>query len=156
MLRQDQFMAEIDVSWVSNEELCKAYDELRKDLQQLSEHSIGERDSTIQRRARPRPFSQAIMDVVIPVSFITPKIVFTGAEDPEAHLTTFNAQMMILRGTNTMHCKMFMCTFTGTTLSGLLASRTVTSLLSINFLDCSGNNSLLTKLNRQSLLTVLV
>jgi len=56
------------------------------------------------------------MNVVILASFITPKIVFTGAEDLEAHLTTFNAQMMILGGTNVMHCKMFMGTLTGTTL----------------------------------------
>jgi len=43
----------------------------------------------MQTRARPKPFSQAIMDVVVPASFITPKIIFTGTEDPEAHLTTF-------------------------------------------------------------------
>ena len=30
------------------------------------------------------------MDVVMPANFIMPKIVFTGTEDPEAHLTTFN------------------------------------------------------------------
>jgi len=109
-------MAEIDALWVSNEELRKANEELRKDVQQLSERSTGERSSTIQPRARPRPFSQAIMDVIIPASLITPKIVFIVAEHPEAHLTTFNAHMMILGGTKAMHCKMFMGTFTGTTL----------------------------------------
>jgi len=62
------------------------------------------------------PFSHAIMDIVVPTSFMTPKIVFTGTEDPKAHLTTFNAQMMISGGTNVMHCKMFMGTFTGTVL----------------------------------------
>jgi len=56
------------------------------------------------------------MDTVIPANFITPKIVFTGVEDLESHLTTFNAQMMILGGTNAMHCKMFMCIFTSTTI----------------------------------------
>jgi len=48
--------------------------------------------------------------------YITPKIVFTGVEDPENHLTTFNAQMIIYGGANAVHCKMFMGTFTGTTL----------------------------------------
>jgi len=56
------------------------------------------------------------MHVVIPANFITPKIVFTGVEDPEIHLTTFNSQIMISGGTNAMHCKMFMGTFSGTTL----------------------------------------
>jgi len=116
VLRQDQFMEEIDAPWESNEELRKANEELRKDLLQLGECSKGERGPTIQPEARPRPFSLAIMDAVIPASFITPKIVFTGAEDPEAHLTTFNAQMMISGGTNVVHCKMFMGMYTGTML----------------------------------------
>jgi len=95
------------------------------DPQQLRERSIGERGPTVRPRTRPRPFSQEIMDVVIPISFITPKIVFTGAEDPKAHLTTFNAQMMISGGMDVMHCKMFMGTFTGMVLQwfvGLLNS----------------------------------
>ncbi|XP_068504611.1 uncharacterized protein [Phaseolus vulgaris] len=116
VLRQYEFMVELDASRASNEELPKANEELRKDLQQLGERSIGERGPTIQTRARLKPFSQAILDAVTLASFITPKIVFTGTEDLEAHFTTFNAQMMILGGTNTMHCKMFMGTFTGTTL----------------------------------------
>jgi len=109
-------MAEIDASWTSNEELHKANEELHKNLQQLGELSTGERGPTIQPRARSMPYSGAIMDAVIPVIFITSKIFFTGAEDPKAHLTTFNAQMMISGGTNAMHCKMFMGTFTVTTL----------------------------------------
>jgi len=56
------------------------------------------------------------MDVVIPTNFMTPKITFTGIEDPEALITTFRTQMMILGGTNAMHCKLFMGTFAGTTL----------------------------------------
>jgi len=56
------------------------------------------------------------MDVVIPTNFMTPKITFTRTKDPKAHLTTFHAQMIILGGTNAMHCKLFMGTFTGTTL----------------------------------------
>jgi len=57
-----------------------------------------------------------IMDAIIPANYLTPKVVFTGVEYPESHLTTFNAQMIISRGTDTIHCKMFMGTFTSTTL----------------------------------------
>lgn len=109
-------MAEIDVSQVSSEELHKANEELHKNLQQLDEFSTVERGPIAQLRARPKPFSQAIMGALIPANYITPKIVFMGVEDPESHLTTFNDQMIILGGTNSIHCKMFMGTFTCTTM----------------------------------------
>ena len=68
-------------------------------------------------RDTPEPFSQEVMDEPVPHHYITPKIAFfTGLEDPENHLTTFNAQMIISRGTDNIRCKMFMDTFTGTTL----------------------------------------
>jgi len=60
-------------------------------------------------------FSQAIMDTVIPTTFIGPKITFTSVEDLEAHITAFQTQMMVSGGTNVMHCKLFMSTFSGTT-----------------------------------------
>jgi len=85
-------------------------------MAKIFEHSTGERGQTAQLRARPRPFSKTIMDIVIPTNYIMPKIVFMGVEDPESHLTTFNAQMIILGGTDAIHCKMFMGTFTGTAL----------------------------------------
>ena len=116
VLRQDHFRAELDASQASNEELRKANEELHRDLQRLGERSTGERSPTIQARARPMPFSHAIMNDVVPTSFMMPKIFFTGTEDPEAHLTTFNAQMMISGGIDAMHCKMFMGMFTGTSL----------------------------------------
>jgi len=56
------------------------------------------------------------MDAIIPTNYIMPKILFTGVEDHKNYLTTFNAQMIISGGTNAIHCKMFMGTFTGTTL----------------------------------------
>ena len=115
VLRQNQFIVELD-ALASNEELCKANEELRRDLQRLGERYMGERSPTTQERTRPMPFSQAIMDVVMPTNFIMPKIVFTGIEDPKAHLTAFNAQMMISGGTDDMHCKLFMGTFTSTVL----------------------------------------
>jgi len=47
---------------------------------------------------------------------MTPKITFTGIEDLEAHFTAFHTQMMISGGTDAMHCKLFMGTFSGTAL----------------------------------------
>jgi len=39
-----------------------------------------------------KPFSKKIMDEPVPVHYITSKIAFfTGIEDPENHLNTFNA-----------------------------------------------------------------
>jgi len=40
-------------------------------------------------------------------------ITFTGVEDPESHLTTFNTQMIISGGTDAIHSKMLMGTLTG-------------------------------------------
>jgi len=56
------------------------------------------------------------MGELVPPHYITPKIVFTRVEDPESHLTTFNALMIVFGGTNVIQCKMFMSTFTCTTL----------------------------------------
>ena len=73
----------------------KANEELRKNLQQIDQSSIAERGLSAQLRDRPKPFSYAIMDALIPTNYITPKIVFTGVEDPESHLTVFSAEMII-------------------------------------------------------------
>jgi len=56
------------------------------------------------------------MDELVPQHYITPKIIFTGVEDPKNHLTTFNAQMIVNGGMNIIEYKMFMSTFTSTTL----------------------------------------
>ena len=56
------------------------------------------------------------MDTIIPANYITPKVGLLGVEDPETHLAAFNAQMIISRGTNDIHCKMFIGTFTDTKL----------------------------------------
>jgi len=82
----------------------------------MGERTTDERTPPIPIRARPMPFSQAIRDTVIPASFMGPKITFTGVEDPEAHITAFHTQMMISGGTDAMHCKLFMGTFSSTTL----------------------------------------
>ena len=75
LLKQDQLMAEIDASQANNEELCKANEELCKNLQQLDQRTIAERGPSTQPRAHPKPFSQAIMDSIVPANYITPKIV---------------------------------------------------------------------------------
>jgi len=70
------------------------------------------------------------MDALILPHYIIPKILFTGVEDLEKHLTVFNAQMIISGGTNAIYCKMFMGTFTSTTLqwfSGLPDSHITSS-----------------------------
>jgi len=41
-------------------------------------------------------------------------VTFTGAGDPEAHLTTFYTQMMLVGGFDAVRCKLFMNTLTGT------------------------------------------
>ena len=61
----------------------------------------------------PMPFSQSIMDVVIPTTFVGPKATFTGVKDPEAYLTTFHTQMMLVRGSDAVRCKLFMITLAG-------------------------------------------
>jgi len=57
------------------------------------------------------------MEELVSPHYITPKISsFIGVEDLANHLTTFNAQMIISEGTNVICYKMFVSTFTGTTL----------------------------------------
>jgi len=59
------------------------------------------------------PFSQPILETVIPNTFGGPKVTFTGMEDPEAHLTAFHKQMMLVGGSDAVKCKLFMRTLTG-------------------------------------------
>jgi len=113
---QNRFQVDLDASRTDNEELHRANEELHKELQRMGERATGEQTPPISVRARPMPFSQAIMNVVIPINFMTPKIIFIGIEDPEAHITDFHTQMMISGGTDAMQCKLFMGTFSGTTL----------------------------------------
>jgi len=62
----------------------------------------------------PTPFSPKIVDAVIPAMLVGPKVTFTGVEDPEAHLTTFHTQMMLVGGSDAVRCKLFMSTLAGT------------------------------------------
>ena len=63
-------------------------------------------------REFPTPFSQSIMEVVIPHTFVGPNVTFTGMQDPEAYLTAFHTQMMLVGGSDAVRCKLFMSTLT--------------------------------------------
>jgi len=85
-------MTEIEASQVANKELCKSNKDLRRNLHQCDRRSTRERGLNLPLRDNPKPFSQAIMDELVPPHYITPKIAsFIGVKDPENHLTTFNA-----------------------------------------------------------------
>jgi len=64
---------------------------LRRDLQNhASKHEEEDQEPATPPREFPMPFSQEIMDAVIPATLVGPKVTFTGTEDPEAHLTAFH------------------------------------------------------------------
>jgi len=73
---------------------------------------------------------------VIPAIFIGPKAAFTGVEDLEAHLTAFHTQMMLSRGFDAEHCKLFMSMLTGTALDWFvsLPDKHVTSFVQFSML----------------------
>jgi len=64
-------------------------------------------------REFPTPFSTEIVELVIPVTLMGPKVTFTGMEDPEAHLAAFDTQMMLVGGSDAAQCKLFMSTLAG-------------------------------------------
>jgi len=85
------------------------------------QNQAGEREEEDQEPATPprefpMPFSQEITDAVIPATFVGPKVTFTGTEDPEAHLTAFHTQMMLVGGSDGVRYKLFMSTLVGTTM----------------------------------------
>jgi len=61
------------------------------------------------------------MDAVIPSMFVGPKATFTGVEDPEAHLTAFHTQMMLVGGSDAVRCKVFMSTLVGMTMDWFIS-----------------------------------
>jgi len=88
-VHQDRYQVDLAASQASNEELRKTSKELRRNLQNVREHIVDEQALPMLVRARPMPFSQVIMDIVIPATFIGLKVTFTSVEDPEAHITAF-------------------------------------------------------------------
>ena len=78
----------------------------------------GQRDPYKTERLTPprefsTPFSQEILETEIPNTFAGPKVIFTGMEDPETHLTAFHTQMVLIGDSDAVRCKLFMSTLTG-------------------------------------------
>ena len=79
-VEQEQIQMDLVASQSMNEKL-------RRELcSQAENRKAGERECFTPPREFPMPFSQEIMDVAIPATFVGPKVVFTSSEDPEAHL----------------------------------------------------------------------
>jgi len=113
-VEQERMQADLADSRARNEELHRVNEELRQGLR--NNQGQREQDET-ERLTPPRefstPFSQEILDAVIPNTFAGPKAIFTGMEDPEAHLTAFHMQMVLVGGSDAARCKLFMSTLTG-------------------------------------------
>ncbi|XP_068476821.1 uncharacterized protein [Phaseolus vulgaris] len=113
-VEQERMQADLAASRVRNEELHRINEELRRGLS----NNQGQREQDETKRLTPprefsTPFSQEILDAVIPNTFAGPKVIFTGMEDPEAHLTAFHIQMVLVGGSDAARCKLFMSTLTG-------------------------------------------
>jgi len=113
-IEQERMQADLDASHVRNEELRRVNEELRRGLR----NNQGQRENEEMEHLTPprefsTPFSQEILDAAIPNTFVGPKAIFTGMEDPEAHLTAFHTQMVLVGGSDAARCKLFMSTLTG-------------------------------------------
>ena len=85
-------------------------------------------------------FSQAIMNAVIPSTFVGPKATFTGMEDPKAYLTTFHTYMMLVGDSDAVRCKLFMSTLVGKAIDWFISLPAATWLRLHNCHSCSGSN----------------
>ncbi|XP_068498472.1 uncharacterized protein [Phaseolus vulgaris] len=111
---QERIQLDLVVPQARNEELCRANEELRRGMRNHPGNREAEdRECFAPPREFPMPFSQSIMEAVIPPMFVGPKVTFTGMEDPEALLTTFHTQMMLVGGSDAVRCKLFMSTLAG-------------------------------------------
>ncbi|XP_068486676.1 uncharacterized protein [Phaseolus vulgaris] len=118
---QERIQDDLAASRATIEALRLSNEELRRDLQnQADTREEGDREPATPPREF-LPFSQEIMDVVIPATFVGPKVTITGTEDPEAHLTTFHTQMMLVGGSDAVRCKLFMSTLVGTTMDWFIS-----------------------------------
>jgi len=98
-------------SQARNEELNRVNEELRKALQEWEERAVGDRSAPPSPpRSIPMPFSQEIMDSVVPANTVAVKASFTVAVVPA------NTQMMLSGGSDAVYCKVFMNTLSGTAL----------------------------------------
>jgi len=100
--------ADLTASQARNDELHGANEELRRGWR-----DVDEPETATPPREFSTPFSQAILETAIPNTFTGPKVTFTWMEDPEAHLTVFHTQMMLVGGSDAVRCKLFMSPLTG-------------------------------------------
>ncbi|XP_068498411.1 uncharacterized protein [Phaseolus vulgaris] len=105
---QERMQAGLTASQVRNDEFHRTNEELRRGWR-----DVDELETATPPREFSTPFSQAILETAIPNTFTGPKVTFTGMEDPEAHLTAFHTQMMLIGGSDAIRCKLFMSTLTG-------------------------------------------
>jgi len=94
---QEHIQVDLAASQAMNAKLCRANEELCRELcNHPGNRETEDRECFTQPREFPTPCSQSIMEAVIPRMFVGPKVTFTGMEDPEAHLTAFHTQMMLV------------------------------------------------------------
>jgi len=102
-VEQERMQAELVASQTRNDELHRTNEELRRGWRDVDEPEL-----VTPQREFSTPFSQTILETMIPNTFTGPKVTFTGMEDPEAHLTAFHTQMMLVGGSDAVRCKLFM------------------------------------------------
>jgi len=108
---QERMQADLAASQARNEELCCMNEELRHRWRNHTGLRDGdELEGSTPPREFSTPFSQPILETVIPNTFMGPKVTFMGMEVPEAHLTAFHTQMMLVGGSDAVKCKLFMST----------------------------------------------
>jgi len=113
-LEQERMQADLDASHERNEELHRVNEELRQGRRNnRGQHGHDEMENHSPLREFSTPFSQEILDAVIPNTFAGPKVIFTGMEDPETHLAAFHTHMVLVGGSDAAKCKLFMSTLTG-------------------------------------------
>ncbi|XP_068474933.1 uncharacterized protein [Phaseolus vulgaris] len=113
---QERMQADLAASQARNDELHRANEELRRGWR-----DVDELETASPPREFTTPFSQAILGTTIPNTFTGPKVTLTGMEDPEAHLTAFHMQMMLVGGSDAVKCKLFMSTLTGMALDWFIS-----------------------------------
>ena len=105
---QVRMQADLAASQARNDELHRTNEELRRGWR-----DVDKPEAVTPPREFSTSFSQVILETAIPNTFTGPKVTFTWIEDPEAHLTAFHTQMMLVGDSDAIWCKLFMSTLTG-------------------------------------------
>jgi len=110
---QDSMQEDLAASQARNEELYRMNEELRRGwCNPTGQRDVDEPEPFIPPREFSTPFLQQMLETVMPNTFTGPKVTLIGMEDPEAHLTAFHTQMMLVGGSDAVRCKLFMSTLT--------------------------------------------